>query len=84
MFLPSLNLLHRLTFTWNCPNHGLNVITNRIQEACGNVQHGCGIYVDFKKVTFDTVNHYILLDKLELEELKITGLKPIKQIENNM
>ena len=37
-------------------------ITNRIQEACDNGQHACGIYVDFKKA-FDTVNHNIL-DKL--------------------
>ena len=37
-------------------------ITNRIQEACDNGQHACGIYVDFTKA-FDKVNHNILLDK---------------------
>ena len=43
-------------------SHAL-IITNRIQEACGNGQYACEIYVDFKKA-FGMVNHNTLLDKL--------------------
>ena len=28
-------------------NHALTDITNKIQEACGNGQYACGIYIDF-------------------------------------
>ena len=38
-------------------------VTNRIQKACDNGQHACGVYVDFKKA-FDTVNRNILMDKI--------------------
>ena len=38
-------------------------ITNRIKAACGNGQYACGMYVGSKEA-FDTVYHYILLDKL--------------------
>ena len=34
-----------------------------MQEACGNGQYACEIYVDFKKA-FGMVNHNTLLDKL--------------------
>ena len=43
-------------------SHAL-IITNRIQEACGNGQYACEICVDFKKA-FGMVNHNTLLDKL--------------------
>ena len=43
-------------------SHAL-IITSRIQEACGNGQYACEIYVDFKKA-FGMVNHNTLLDKL--------------------
>ena len=60
-------------------NHALTDINNRIQEACGNGQYACGIYVNFKK-TFDTVNHNIILDKVAhygVRGIEKTGLKPI-------
>ena len=39
-------------------------ITERIRESLDNGKYGCGIFIDLKKA-FDTVNHSILLSKLE-------------------
>ena len=44
-------------------NHALIEITNKIQEACDKGSFTCGVFLDFKKA-FDTVNHNILLHKL--------------------
>ena len=39
-------------------------ITEVIKESIENGKYGCGIFIDLKKA-FDTVNHKILLSKLE-------------------
>ncbi len=39
-------------------------ITERIRESLDNGKYGCGVFIDLKKA-FDTVNHEILLLKLE-------------------
>ena len=39
-------------------------ITERIRETIDSGKFGCGIFIDLKKA-FDTVNHKILLNKLE-------------------
>ena len=39
-------------------------ITEKIKESIDNGKFGCGIFIDLRKA-FDTVNHDILLIKLE-------------------
>ena len=45
-------------------NHALIDITETIRQALDNKKFACGIFVDLQKA-FDTVNHDILIDKLE-------------------
>ena len=44
--------------------HSLIEITEKIRESIDKGKFGCGIFIDLKKA-FDTVNHKILLTKLE-------------------
>ena len=44
--------------------HSLIEITEKIKESIDSGKFGCGIFIDLKKA-FDTVNHDILLRKLE-------------------
>ena len=44
--------------------YSLIEITEKIKETVDNGKYGCGIFIDLKKA-FDTVNHKILLTKLE-------------------
>ena len=44
--------------------HSLVEITEEIKESIDEGKFGCGIFIDLKKA-FDTVNHQILLRKLE-------------------
>ena len=44
--------------------HSLIDITEQIKESIDKGKFGCGIFIDLKKA-FDTVNHQILLTKLE-------------------
>ena len=45
-------------------NHALIDITETIRQALDNKKFACGVFVDLQKA-FDTVNHDILIDKLE-------------------
>ena len=45
-------------------SHSLIEITEKIRESIDSGKYGCGIFIDLKKA-FDTVNHEILLRKLE-------------------
>ena len=44
--------------------HSLISITETIKNTLDNNKYGCGVFIDLKKA-FDTVNHDILLHKLE-------------------
>ena len=44
--------------------HSLISITETIRKTLDNKKYGCGVFIDLKKA-FDTVNHNILIQKLE-------------------
>ena len=44
--------------------HAVLSIIDKVQKAIEDREHSCGIFLDFSKA-FDTVNHEILLTKLE-------------------
>ena len=59
----------------NSTTYALLQITEKIKETIDSEKHGCGIFMDLHKA-FDTVNHVILLRKLEyydIRELPMTG-----------
>ena len=66
-FLQENNILFQNQFEFrknNSTNLALIQITEKINETIDDKKYGCGIFIDLCK-TFDTVNHDILLRKLE-------------------
>ena len=66
-FLELHNILFENQFGFRKNNstvYALIEISERIKESIDNGKFGCGIFIDLKKA-FDTVNHKILLTKLE-------------------
>ena len=66
-FLQKHNILFQNQFGFrknNSTTSALLQITEKIKESIDNKKYGCGIFIDLSK-TFDTVNHEILLRKLE-------------------
>ena len=62
-----LNILFQNQFGFrknNSTSFALIEITEKIKETIDNKKYGCGIFIDLRKA-FDTVNHEILLRKLE-------------------
>ena len=57
--------------------HALLSITECIKSTIENKKYGCGVFVDLKKA-FDTVNHQILLSKLEHYGIRDITLKLFK------
>ena len=66
-FLTLHNCIYDLQFGFRAKhstNHALLSLTEMIREALDNSDFACGIFIDLQKA-FDTVDHQILLKKLE-------------------
>ena len=66
-FLVKYEILHELQFGFRAShsiNHALVGLTEAVKNSLDNRKFGCGIFIDLQKI-FDTVNHNILLMKLE-------------------
>ena len=66
-FLNTNDVLYERQFGFrhnHSTTHALSAITEKIRQACDSGNFACGVFLDLQKA-FDTVNHDILLKKLE-------------------
>ena len=67
IFLKSSDILYKYQFGFRkqySTNHALLSIIEKIRTSLDNKMYSCGIFIDLEKA-FDTVNHQILLSKLD-------------------
>ena len=76
-FLQEHNILFQNQFGFcknNSTTFALIEITEKIKETIDNKKYGCGLFIDLR-IAFDTVNHDILLKKLEHNGIRGDALK---------
>ena len=84
-FLNKFNCIYNLQFGFrekHSTNHALINITESIRSALDNDKTVCGIFVDLQKA-FDTVNHEILIEKLNYYGIRGTANSWFKSYLNN-
>ena len=84
-FLENHEVLYNLQFGFRGSysiNHALVSLTEAIKNSLDNRKYGCGIFIDLQKA-FDTVNHDILLKKLERYGIRGTALDWFKSYLTN-
>ena len=74
-FLEEQQCIYNLQFGFrkkHSTNHALIEITESVRNALDNKKYDCGIFIDLQKA-FDTVNHSILINKLNYYGIRGVG-----------
>ena len=75
-FLEKYDILHSLQFGFRANHstlHALISVTESVKQTIDEGIFGCGVFIDLQKA-FDTINHSILLQKLQHYGVKGTAL----------